>query len=466
MADDKKTPIVPNQVSPGEAVHDLTNQLSPEDGGWNPKGTFRLMKGRMKDGVRVFTYTLDAPQPSFDASNEIAAIHPPSPSYRQWIQRALESFPKAANIRFEETSEWDKADIRYFCVDFSERSILPAAGWCEPRHGVNNIFLRKGNLLGADIDTVRHETMHALGFSHSAADPNDREGIDPRYDRRGTVMSGNAGSSLATGLGIYDVIALRNKYGESALSASTTIRLADLKDTHAVFAPPAPLTLDLTDEKTGGLTTTELFIDTNKSIFGRTGGDSYINAFLLPGSTIQNVLSDPEKTSLDLSIVGNALPNRLQGGRGGDDITPRGGNDILSGGAGRDAFVIDGQSGRDNVITDFTLRREKPGSDRHTELDQINIDIPAANVALRWREDFPFEGVACQGTEVTVKDAMSKEIASVFIKEIKPAQLQNRIFGIDPNAITLTPVEEKQSTSTHPSGLPETVNKSGSARGK
>ena len=99
----------------------------------------------------------------------------------------------------------------------------------------------------------------------------------------------------------------------------------------------------------------EIFAGTGDRVFGE-DGDDLINSTLGNGG---NRLFGEDGNDILLAGTGD----RLVGGNGDDSLFTRGGNNILSGGAGKDAFwIVSGVLPREaNIITDFDLDEDVIG---------------------------------------------------------------------------------------------------------
>ncbi len=194
MTEDKD-PTLRDNVSWEKATHDLTSDLSlKEKGGWNPEGRRHLIKGRMENDVRIITYTFDASSPTHEYRNEGGAILEFDKTERTHIRSVLDEIEKIANIRFEPAKAGEKADISYF----KYRPYRPADTGYEievspsSREPAHEIMLARGVVgsveLPLETGVIRHETFHALGFSH----PNN-DSANPKYTRCDTLMSGRDG---------------------------------------------------------------------------------------------------------------------------------------------------------------------------------------------------------------------------------------------------------------------------------
>jgi len=459
-------PAVPNPdaVTEAEGVRALLSDLSSKDGGWNPNDSAMRIEGYMENGVRIITYTFDALQranPDFyplgigDPNRDIERLHDID---RKAVRETLDDIEKIINVRFRETKEEDmwRANIRYFKARMTDGAAGRSGGRRKP---IRDIVLSKK--YSEDLDIILHETQHALGISHPGAngEAGDAGGKNKNYNKDTTIMSYNAGTIGSSGLGPFDVAALQYMYGKSKMEspAAPPLTAAQLLG-HRYLDSSQPLTLDLrnTDQAEG-----DLFIN-GKFIHGivdiKNNAVKQIKIRTVGETQIKDVLAD-SSTNLRLALTGNDLPNRLQGGRLGDTLTPRGGLDRLTGNGNWDEFKIDGKSGFANVIMDFN-----PEKDR----DVLTFETPISKVELRYVDGFLLEGKLHKSTEIWAKDKDGNAVASVQVLGITPRQLaesisqepvnKNIAVHILHDAPLEIPVAEIPAPSTaHASGLPASL---------
>ena len=75
-------------------------------------------------------------------------------------------------------------------------------------------------------------------------------------------------------------------------------------------------------------------------------------------ANVEVVNVNASKHSKALYLMGNENDNSLLGGGGADTIVALGGNDIMTGGKGKDTFVFSVGEGND-TITDYTVKQDK-----------------------------------------------------------------------------------------------------------
>lgn len=422
MADEKKNGVPFGIVSPNpprdmaseaEGVRALLSDLPPP----GKEREAELIQGRMENGVRTISYSFDAERPQhlrhqiIKYATNVQAL---DNTERDKVREGLYAIEKIANIRFCEASpeEKEQADIRYFKGKITDKE---TSGYMIKCDQGREIML--DNEHSDNVDTALHETLHALGLSHPDANGKGgmAEGKNPLYSKDTTVMSYNWGRSPVNSLGPFDVAALQFLYGkpppEEEPQRVTAEGVTDMK----FLFGQLPLTVDLRgDNRTG-----DLVVNTDKGIVGfinDSDGQSSKDVVtrLVSSTRIKDVLTSPE-TQVNLVIVGNELPNRLQGGNDCDALTAHGGNDILTGRDGADRFIFDDKSGFHNIITDL-----EPSD---------TIDFKPAAIAM-------VEIKSCDGknTGITARDSAGKPMTSVYILNATPEQVAERILRVRANA--------------------------------
>lgn len=451
MPDDKK-PIEPNAVSPGEAVHDLTAEISPKnEHGWRRQGFRTPIEGRMENGVRIITYTLEATKasPVFN-DRDFPNIRPlAGKQERAEVRKIFDELETVAKVKFVELPAEDagKADIRFFRHDKTNAGGSSFESKDENGRTVRDIVMSKNETTNQGI--LLHEILHTMGLSHPGAakentskSSGDLGGDDPRYTTDLTAMSYNSpgavyipafGVRLTSGkpsrqLAAADAETLGALYGKQEEATSKTFTADTLRAKRYLDAH-LPATLDIAAGHKG-----ELTIETSGSdeAFGKISGKlsdtdgkklAQVVTFLTSATQLKDVRMAPD-AEVTVNVTGNEENNRLQGGTLGDIFTPRGGEnlkaegDILTGGGGGDRFILDGGSRFNNVVTDW-----------ETAKDSVVLKNPITGAELRWRDDFPWGGGRHTGTELLAKDAAGAPIASLFIIGEKPEQVQGRIEG-------------------------------------
>jgi len=435
----------PDAVTEEEGVRQLLSSLSPKEGGWNPDG-HETRIGHKKNGVWVITYTFDASGlakpgfhlfPSWDEVRNLRRLKKES---RKLVSEITAIIEQNANIRFEHVAEdgdINRADIRFFRM---KEPPDKDTGADTDGKLIRNIRFAESHT--ENPHSILHEILHALGLSHPGANGlgGKAGGDNESYNKDTTVMSYNKGDMGFTGLGPFDVAALQKIYGPSK-NCSTPMTLGPANLVGTRFIDAGSVTLDLRDEryKTGGLTVREgkiegaLATDEDKEFtVGQETGTRVevynpkpVKLRMVGDTKIKDVLADNEHTNVKLRLTGNELPNRLQGGKATDELTPRGGLDVLTGNGGWDEFGLDSKSGFDNTITDF---------DPSLKQDVLKLQAPIAKVELR-PNDILREGKLYKATEVWARDKEGNSVASVQVLGVTPEELKKHgslVYEVSP----------------------------------
>lgn len=426
MPDDKNKNeygIVPNDVSFDQAVHDLLRGVSAENGGYPPPGDEKKEKQvgnqvYLAVGIRAHDYLKENGTSIITYNFEDGLYQescPLDPEERIAVRKVMDQFEKVANVRFvegrrrfEEVDE-DLSDVCITTIeDYSEEYAGSAAG--------NLITLDKQ--YATDVRVIAHEICHTMGISHPGEDPRDFDntGNNPLYNEDATVMSYNAGDSRVEGLGAFDVAALQAMFGKPKPRPDDpdVLSAEDLKGTKYLFKQK-PFTLDLSDRPRRG----DLNIDMEKGIEGYLMDDKFnpegrVNLLYTPDTELKDIVPGD---LIRLTISGNEKPNHLRGGAMNDTLTPRGGEDVLTGGGGGDTFVLDEKSGLSNVITDFSA----------TGLDSIALKEAIAKAELRYGNLPSADGKSEKGTELLAKNEAGDVVASFLIPGATPEQVSRNI---------------------------------------
>lgn len=444
-----------------KAVKDLTSSMRGRSL-WNRIFGVDPIEGRMEGGVRVLTYSFES-HSHHDWSGTAEQIAEMQPDQREAVRRALHEIEMVANVRFDELSSSqnpEKADIRYFRaspgknVNFWTGITKMSA----PRDVlINKHPGPKSFEAGGDYnDTILHETCHALGLSHPAANGGfgGSGGTNAAYTRADTVMSYNHGASgdsdkhkwvnTSVGLGPFDIAALQVIYGQAKESAQrpTVIKAADLPGISTLWrSDGAAFTLDLTDGS-GELSIDRSATGVADQIFGTINNKNVV-VRLAPGMTIGEVKVWPNPGISVIMTGSPRLPDILKGGEGNDTLTPMGGGDTVRSGGGLDTLVLKPGSGRNNIVEDFDPAK-----------DQVRIE-GAKRAELRPAD--------AGSTEVRVKDDAGKVIASAILRSEQWSSRDQAFVPVLPDRVKEQlqhlnkDVHVTVEGSTHPSGRPDSL---------
>jgi len=399
------------------------------------------IKGRMEKGVRVITYTIDAKEPVYAYRQEVADVSRLRREQADAVIKLLGSIEKLANIEFRPVAHVDKvdnADIRLFQgrVLLPEAAKIKGGGFTHHSSSGRDVVLNNNEEPQAfafgehGYAILTHEVLHALGLSHPGG-----AGKNPRYTKDSTIMSYNYGKLAINGIGPFDVAALQYLYGKP--QNQPLKRVVDTEELleSTVLYSESPITLELNKQRHDREAHGELYLNLASKNFAKqiqgvlngpvvTGGGSYLDVRLAPGTCVKDVLSGPD-SRIEIHAVGNNLPNHLQGGARDDVLTPYGGNDVLTGGKGNDTFVLTPSSGFNNRVTDFTLGE-----------DTLKVSGPN-RVEVRRHP-------GGEGLDVVIKDKTNIEQASLYLMKLTA----NDIRALD--NIVIEHIQDDQATTPKP----------------
>jgi len=301
------------------------------------------------------------------------------------------------------------------------------AGYATPAgmDGQNNLVIRNdtpnSELLPGQAGqaVMMHELLHTLGISHPGAAKDttvilgregEAGGKNTEYTKRSTVMSYNAVANSISGIGPYDIAAIQYIYGANENGPTDRkYTLEALAGTSTVYSKGKAV-LDFRGPAFTGNVKVDMSSNLLYPISGTLQGKDGPITFdprIAVGTDYEILMDNTSRIAIDISGKKDA---KLRGGRNGDTLTAVGGNNQLTGGMGRDTFVLSTASGDGNVITDFNT----------TENDQILIRPGASEVRLEYVET----GGAAKnekGTYIKLMKAGSEEpAASVFVKDTRP----------------------------------------------
>ncbi|CAN7573466.1 DUF4214 domain-containing protein [Pseudoduganella sp. LjRoot289] len=193
-----------------------------------------------------------------------------------------------------------------------------------------------------------HEIGHALGLRHPRnVEPGDNYAaqMTAGYDVTGnTVMSQTASPDglYPSSWGAYDIAALRHLYGTKALNAGDTVHLlgsADFQAQRGLVDDGGTDTLDASAATTGAAI--DLVGGHLNSVGVTANGVGAIGNLSIG---IDTLIENAVGSRYDDVLLGNALDNRLAGGKG---------NDWIDGAAGLDTAVFAGLRGDYLISTGF-----------------------------------------------------------------------------------------------------------------
>ena len=293
----------------------------------------------IKVGVSRFTYSYSSDQEYRDAYSLTSA-------QKSAVSSALAAWSAVANIKFTSTTETANTvgDLRFGGYSQMDEGVLawaylpwdsPAAGdvWIGP--STSSSKPSKGSY---DYLTFLHEIGHALGLKHSfqAEDDNPavlNDGLDDVYF---TVMSyTDYYSFLPTSPMLLDIAAIQYLYGanENWKSGDTVYRWSPTQCVfETIWDGGGNDTIDASNQKTW------VSINLNEGMYSQIGKTfvDYLNddyqfnqgLAIAFGAKIENA----KGSVFDDNLIGNALDNLLDGGRGAD---------YLVGGLGNDTYIVD-----------------------------------------------------------------------------------------------------------------------------
>jgi len=422
-----------DRIPEQEGIDQLLSNLRLEDGGWNPKGYFKS-RGRMENGVNVVTYAFST-TPSDELNEYLLSPEPFETKERDFIQKAMLRIERDSNIVFRETTAKD-ADFFIFKGKPCDETL---AGLCFN----NSIILNPAHTQNRYV--VLHEIMHVLGASHPGDNGEGQKagGNNPLFTRDTTIMSYRDGDTPPEDLAALDVAVLHAIYGPPLHPrAIATVSENDLMESRYIFSSQ-PVTLNLNGSHKGELMVDEMLI--NGVLQPPSGSDTRVKSRLVGATQWKDI--NASQSNINLDVVGNSLPNHIQGSKVIDKITPRGGFDVLTGNENLDVFNIDGKSGFFNIITDFNPARDR---------DILTFQSPVSKVELRYVEGFLHEGQLHKGTEVWARDKDGNAVASVMVIGMSPQQLEGHLeLPAANNQVAVSVAQDTpEDCGTHPSGLP------------
>ena len=335
-----------------------------------------------KNGVWVIKYSFEAtayPKTEY-AKHDGAVTTQMRQEYRDKALRAMVEISSVANVRFEaappEMSEliFGEAPMTMTMGGYAQFQVRE--GDAAQFKGNKRHIIMSSDSKACNYGTFLHELLHgAGGMSHPGETPGavkERERCNPNY-RVGSVMSYN---SINQGLPVYDIATLHRVFGEpSNAPAEPRFTSDDLRDGAALYAKNGG-NIDFRsprkDDKprfvfTGGTISIDMspnvFLDAqiNALLTTKTGEKGRFNTQIAQHTHLDVLSDNSNMVQMNITGMGSPVSNPsmqmlYQGGAKADNLTARGGNNILTGNAGADKFIFDTQSGKNNVITDFTAK--------------------------------------------------------------------------------------------------------------
>ena len=314
---------------------------------------YEPIEGTMEDGVRIITYSTNAPAKKAYLSHGVTRLIPVHhPEHIAEVSRALKQVESFANVKFKQLSGMDAGQAEI--VIFLGHGRKFKVGGYANTHGKQRDIVVKPNHFNY---AFTHELGHALGLSHPdhATEKNSRRskrsvasGNSPAYNEDGTIMSYRGGQvdDGDENFGPYDIAALQSMYGKPKNTSPHQVIQTD-KGVPSTIYSEEPVSLMVSDKSPESFSDIALPNVTDDKL--RLFEEQHRLAF---GTQIANILADESRTK-PLDMMGNTLPNTLRGGSGDDRLTTKGHNDMLTGGKGRDAFVLSAHS-KHNHITDLS----------------------------------------------------------------------------------------------------------------
>lgn len=402
---------LPNTRSVDRAVKEM---LAPDE----------IISGRMENGVRVVSVNIAAPPKEEYMGHGVTSLRPVmGESQMEAVKERLSQIERVANVKFEFVND-ENPDI----VIFNGNGMTGAKGYERLHNGTHVVVLEPRYF----EDVLLHELGHAMGLKHPDQDTETKKpgvgrfsGSSLAYNNDGTVMSYRRGrDGTLMNLGDYDIAALQSAYGKPK-NTSPNQEYTLAKDSAPVtLYSETPVELSVSSDFDG----TIVLPEPEAQGVRRVGG-----VRLSTGTQIQNVTFDPNHPGA--RIVGNSLDNVLQGGGnldvldggdGDDRLIAVGEKDELRGGAGRDSFVLQ-PNAQKVVIADM-----QPGE---------SLVMPAGTQTVLMQQVLRKGEL---GTKIFARDEQNNLVASAFVSQLMPDEIEGAIPGADRIAFNLEPLNHEQ----------------------
>ncbi|MEC7718525.1 MAG: M10 family metallopeptidase C-terminal domain-containing protein [Planctomycetota bacterium] len=337
-------------------------------------------------GVEVtFSFCQIVPDYYADDADERDGFRPFNGLMRAAARDALEDWSRVSGISFREVSDAVGGVIRFGLTEMDE-AILGYAyipdGVLSPDRVQGDIWINHSSVLAGTLEdplfnqdrgsegymTLLHEIGHAVGHSHPFDRPIRLPGNTDNHNF--TVMSyqrrfsGNAPGAPM----LYDIAANQAIYGTNTEfnSGDTVYEFpTDVTPVEAIWDPSGIDTFDFSEHSRN------VSIDLRSGQFSSYGTDAN-NMNIAYGAFIENAIGG----SGDDELTGNQLENVLEGGIGADEFRGLGGNDLMSGQAGNDGYVVGIGDGHDTI-------EERQGGG----IDRLRIDLTGVDLGPEYVEE-------------------------------------------------------------------------------